>query len=113
MTFTYPNSYFKCVSCDEGMYLYRATTAEIAGLSTNKLNSSSTFVYQMCVPDCPTVNFQTVNNPELGRCEFLGFYCKKGNYKDGCTETYDSKIIIIHLNMVGTIFTLYNRSEKI
>jgi hypothetical protein len=25
-----------------------------------------------------------VNNPELMRCEFLGYYCAYGNYTNGC-----------------------------
>jgi hypothetical protein len=37
-----------------------------------------------CVPDCPTIDFQMVNNPEYGRCEYLGYYCKYGNAKTGC-----------------------------
>ncbi|TNV88188.1 hypothetical protein FGO68_gene11544 [Halteria grandinella] len=33
-----------------------------------------------------------VNNPELGRCEFLGYYCKAGNYKEGCLELYNTNL---------------------
>ena len=47
-------------------------------------NSTETVLINICVHDCPTVNFQMVNNPELGRCEFLGFYCSYGNYTHGC-----------------------------
>jgi hypothetical protein len=41
-----------------------------------------------CVPDCPSMSSQYVNNPELGRCEFLGYYCMYGNFRDGCQEAY-------------------------
>ena len=46
--------------------------------------STETVLINVCVADCPTINFQMVNNPELGRCEFLGFYCAFGNYTHGC-----------------------------
>jgi hypothetical protein len=47
-------------------------------------NSTETVLTNVCVADCPTVNSQMVNNPELMRCEFLGFYCAYGNYTHGC-----------------------------
>lgn len=50
-------------------------------------NSAEDFI-NFCVPDCPSTNFQMVNNPELMRCEFLGFYCMYGNYKEGCKKAY-------------------------
>ena len=50
--------------------------------------ANGTYLYNMCVPDCPTVNYQMVNNPEYGRCEFLGYYCKYGDAQRGCKESY-------------------------
>ena len=34
------------------------------------------------------MNYQMVNNPEYGRCEFLGYYCKYGDSQSGCKESY-------------------------
>ena len=28
-----------------------------------------------------------VNNPAMGRCEFLGFYCQAGNAQTGCAQS--------------------------
>ena len=50
-----------------------------------------------CVPDCPTVNFQMVNNPILGRCEFLGYYCMHGNYIEGCKRPYLENSMYLYL----------------
>lgn len=70
---------YHCGSCDEGMYLYPQKMTNSAG---------SSFIVNRCVPDCPTVNFQMVNNPLLGRCEFLGYFCMYGNAKEGCIKSY-------------------------
>ena len=64
-----------------------------------------------CVPDCPTINFQMVNNPILGRCEFLGYYCMQGNYIEGCKRPYldnSNSFFIILINTVT--FALQNRT---
>lgn len=60
------------------------------GGGTTTTITTYNFTIDQCVVDCPTYNFQMVNNPELMRCEFLGFLCKNGNYKDGCKETYST-----------------------
>ena len=62
-----------------------------------------------CVPDCPTVNFQMVNNPILGRCEFLGYYCMYGNYIDGCKRPYLENSNYLSLLINTATFTLQNR----
>ncbi len=65
------------------MYLFPSNL-----LKSGEINATYKNYPSFCVPDCPTANFQTVNNPELGRCEFLGYYCMAGNYKDGCLRSY-------------------------
>jgi hypothetical protein len=29
-----------------------------------------------------------MNNPETGKCEFVGFYCKRANNTHGCLQAY-------------------------
>lgn len=43
----------------------------------------------VCIPDCPLANFQMVNNPYFGRCDYLGDYCQYGNYSEGCLVIND------------------------
>ena len=77
--------------------------------ATNELKTpSQSYVNNYCVPDCPSVNFQMVNNPEMGRCEFLGYYCLYGNKVEGCKQTYGSKKQFL-LTIKG-IFKLQNRT---
>ena len=38
------------------------------------------------MPDCPTINYQLVNNPVTGNCDFLGYYCQYGNFIEGCKQ---------------------------
>jgi hypothetical protein len=61
---------------------------QVVGGAAGQTNKYS-FIINHCVADCPSVNFQMVNNPELARCEFLGYYCKVGNYKDGCLDVIE------------------------
>jgi hypothetical protein len=58
--------------------------------------STTIEILNYCVPDCSTANSLMVNNPVLGRCEYLGPFCKYGNYIDGCIETHDSCKTLIY-----------------
>ena len=80
------NEIYTCASCDEGMYQYpQPGYGYLNAILTPGYNTTQKYLSNYCVPDCSTMNFQMVNNPELGRCEFLGYYCMAGNYKEGCT----------------------------
>eukprot|EP00347_Sterkiella_histriomuscorum_P011701 403371438 len=70
-----------CDECEEGMYKYKLTKSVNAG--PNQTISAS---INVCVPDCPSVNFQLINNPITQKCEFLGFYCKYGDFYNGCKQ---------------------------
>ena len=95
---------YQCSACDEGMYLYPVEAVN------QRTTPSSNYITNYCVPDCPSVNFQMVNNPELGRCEFLGYYCLYGNKVDGCKKTYGSKIDLL-MTPLG-IFQLQSRTQS-
>ena len=84
------------MACDEGLYLYPWKLLEMNSTIQDNFN----LYPNHCVPDCPTVNRFTVNNPELGRCEFLGPYCTFGTYKEGCkvAPLMKGKIIFLYNN---------------
>ena len=56
------------------------------------------------------MNYQFVNNPLQGRCEFLGYYCKHGDYINGCAESHFPTCNIIVYNNIATI--LMNRTSS-
>lgn len=78
----------ECVACDEGMFLYPQSAGEIYPPLLEKETLSNKYLFNYCVIDCPTVNMNMVNNPKLGRCEFLGYYCMYGNAEKGCMWSY-------------------------
>ncbi len=89
------------------MYLYPVVNTGLPAAQ----NGGKKDLINMCVPDCSSVNMFMVNNPQLGRCEFLGFYCMVGNYKEGCKRTYleGCKFNVLQSTTLENVFQLVPR----
>ena len=88
-------TFYRCASCEEGLYLYPYDS----GTTIASQGANVPFPMNVCISDCPSFDATTVNNPEEGTCSYLGVLCKYGNYTHGCLEPLlsndGSKIIII------------------